>query len=47
MEEFSKFNGKPAVIRSEKVAFKPIVVKRDNMDQETKDELEFLGVELF
>ena len=33
--------------RSEKPAFKPQVVKKDNTDQQTKDEKEYLGDELF
>jgi len=33
--------------RSEKPAFKPQVVKKDNTDQQTKDEKEYLGEELF
>ena len=47
MENFSKFNGKPAVARREKPAFKPLVVKIDNMDEATKDQREYLGLELF
>lgn len=47
MEDFSKFNGKPAVKRSEKLEFKPVVIKKDNMDQDTKDQREYLGLELF
>ena len=47
MENFSKFNGKPAVPRSEKTAFKPLVIKKDNMDEATKDQREYLGLELF
>lgn len=47
MENFSKFNGKPAVPRSEKKAFKPLVIKKDNMDEATKDQREYLGLELF
>ena len=47
MENFSKFNGKPAVPRSERLAFKPVVVKKDNMDEATKDQREYLGLELF
>ena len=33
--------------RSEKPAFKPQVIKKDNTDQQTKDEKEYLGDELF
>ena len=33
--------------RSQKKAFKPRVVKKDNMDEQTKDEKEYLGGELF
>ena len=47
MENFSKFNGKPAVPRSEKKAFKPLVIKKENMDEATKDQREYLGLELF
>ena len=47
MENFSKFNGKPAVPMSEKKAFKPLVIKKDNMDEATKDQREYLGLELF
>ena len=41
------FRGNPPMPRSEKVAFKPKVQKKDNMDQQTKDEKEYLGTELF
>jgi len=29
------------------VAFKPVVVKKDNRDEQTKDEQEYLGMELY
>jgi len=41
------FKGQPMKPRSEKVAFKPVVVKKDTRDEQTKDEQEYLGMELF
>lgn len=29
------------------MAFKPVVVKKDNRDEQTKDEQEYLGMELY
>lgn len=47
MANMNTFKGNPTMPRSEKVAFKPRIVKRDNRDQQTKDEQEYLGMELF
>ncbi len=39
--------GMPLKLRSEKKEFKPKVVKKANIDQQTKDEKNYLGTELF
>lgn len=43
----STFQGKKVQFRSTKKRFKAVVKKQDNLDQQTKDEKEYLGVELF
>ena len=47
MKNITLFKGRPLNPRSQKKAFKPKVVKIDNMDEQTKDEKEYLGSELF
>ena len=42
-----KFNGKKDQYRSTKKQFKPVEKKKDNMDEQTRDEKEYLGSELF
>ena len=37
----------PLVPRSQRKAFKPIIIKKDDMDQQTKDEKQYLAPELF
>lgn len=39
--------GKKEMLRSTKKAFKAVVKKKDNMSQQTKDEKEYLGEDLF
>ena len=41
------FSGKKIAFRSEKKRFKAVVKKVDNSDQQTKDEKEYLGDQLF
>lgn len=43
----STFQGKKQNYRSTKPRFKAAVKKQDNLDQQTKDEKEYLGAELF
>lgn len=45
--EKKSFVGKKQLYRSAKKDFKPMEVKKDNMDEQTKDEKEYLGGELF
>ena len=47
MIEFNFFKGKRDQFRSTKKQFKPLEVKVDNMNQQTKDEKEYLDPELF
>ena len=47
MENFSGFHGHELHPRSAKVEFKPIVIKKDNDDEQTKNEKMYLGADLF
>mmetsp|Transcript_9388 Transcript_9388/g.14311 ORF Transcript_9388/g.14311 Transcript_9388/m.14311 type:complete len:115 (+) Transcript_9388:2351-2695(+) len=47
MKNFELFRGRPLYPRSQKKAFKPRIIKKDNLDEQTKDEKEYLGTELF
>ena len=46
-KEFVVFRGMPLVPRSLRKAFKPRVEKKDDMDEQTKDEKQYLAPELF
>lgn len=47
MVNLTLFQGRRDQHRSKKREFKPVEVKKDNMDQQTKDEKEYLDPELF
>ena len=46
-KNFSLFKGNPQMPRSERKEFKPVVVKKAILDQQTKDEMEYLDKETF
>ena len=47
LKNLKVFKGHHLRERSQKKAFKPRVVKKDNMDEETLDQKHYLGNELF
>ena len=47
MQEQNRFQGHPVFPRSQKKAMQLKVVKKNIMDEETRDEKEYLGPELF
>lgn len=47
MQEQNQFQGHPHFARSQKKAMRTRVVKKNIMDEQTRDEKEYLGSELF
>lgn len=47
MQEQNRFQGHPHYPRSQKKAMQARVVKKNTMDEQTRDEKEYLGTELF